>query len=487
MTHDSTPTIFPLSAVTRRIQQLLAEASLKSFWIRAEITSGRRKGGSFYCDLTEADNQGQVIARLRCTIWPRDLKRIEERFAARAVELQLADGTAAIFCCQLQYSPQYGLSLKVIDADPAFALGELEQRKREILEGLKKDGLLDLNSQQELPAVPLRIGVVTSANSAACADFIQTLRLSGYRFELQLADAVVQGMAAEQSVLKALERLSVLDCDLVAVIRGGGSKTDLSWLDNDRIARAISAQTCPVWTGIGHEIDTSVLDYVAHQSFKTPTAVAEELMARCVQADRFLDEGRERLKTVWTYRLTREQQWLERADTGLRNGVRKMLDIARSQLREAAMAPWTKVSDRLSRERVILGEKSLLLRQGGRTRIQQEQLRLQQAGKGLHRSSLQTIERADHRLALVKQSFRPGRILQRLDSEKNRLNDKQATLQAHDPGRIVQRGFAIIRDAGNQIITTTTAIERGEEVTVAMRDGQLKTTVNDIEQDKEPS
>lgn len=485
---SSPPTkVFPLSAITRRIQEILAPVAMKIFWVRAEITSGREKGGSFYCDLTEVDDSGRVIARMRCTIWNRDLKRIREKFKEQNVELQLDDGTSSIFCCQLQYSPQYGISLKVVDADPSFAIGELEKRKQEILEGLQRDGLLEFNRLLDVPAIPRHIGLITSAGSAAFADFKQTLSLSSYTISITLADTVVQGAGTEQGLLKALDRLAEIDCDLVAIIRGGGSKTDLSYLDNDAIARRIAHYPHPVWTGIGHEIDISVLDHVAHQSFKTPTAVGEELVARYVQADRYLSEAVDRLKTVWTFRLQGDTEWLERAVTGLQNGVRKMLDIARSELREAALAPWAKVSDRLSREQVILSENALRMKQTSRTCIEEQRTRLQRKAEHLEIGNIQIIDQAQHQLSLVSQSLNQGRILRRLHNEQDQLNTKLATLQAHDPKRIVQRGFALIKDADHNYILKTAELQQGQQVQVTMSDGQLTTTIDAIQPKEEPS
>ena len=124
---------FSLSAITGRIQQILQPAIGKRFWVKAEISSGRERGGSFYCDLVETDRSGKVIAKIQCNIWARDLDNIRTKFKRHELELMLDNGTLVGFECSLQYSSQYSLSLKVHDADPAFALGELELKKQEIL------------------------------------------------------------------------------------------------------------------------------------------------------------------------------------------------------------------------------------------------------------------------------------------------------------------------------------------------------------------
>jgi exodeoxyribonuclease VII large subunit len=344
-------TFFSLSAITNRVQEILQPSIGKLFWVKAEISSGRERGGSFYCDLVETSDSGEIIAQMRCTIWTRDLSNIKKKFNDSDLDLILDDGTVVGFQCSIQYSPRYGLSLKVNDADPAFALGELELKKKEILDRLKKEGLLEPNKQLYVPILPINIGLITSKGSAAYNDFINTLKQSNFGFWVYLADSMVQGNKTEQSVLNALETLEILDLELVLILRGGGSKTDLFALDNEQIARKIAAYKYPVWTGIGHEIDTSILDHVANRYFKTPTAVAEELVARFIEMKRHIEEAEHRFKSSWTYRLDIEKKYLESSTTGLIRGARKLLDNKSVNLRERANFLSSKVFDRLTREK----------------------------------------------------------------------------------------------------------------------------------------
>ena len=282
---------FNLSDITARIQAILQPHIGKSFWVKAEISSGRERGGSFYCDLVETDANGKITAQIRCNIWNRDLEKIRRQFKDYDLDLKLDDGTAVGFQCSLQYSPQYGISLKVVGADPAFAIGELELRKKEILDRLTKEGLLEPNKRLVVPMLPQRIGLVSSKGSAACNDIIQTFASSGFGFEILLADSVVQGLQTEKSVLRALNFLEKYNLDLIIIARGGGSKTDLFYLDNEAIARRVAEYPYPVWTGIGHETDFGILDQVANRYFKTPTAIAEEIVARFVRNEKAPGRG----------------------------------------------------------------------------------------------------------------------------------------------------------------------------------------------------
>ena len=344
-------TFFNLSAITCRIQEILQPYIGKTFWVRAEISSGRERGGSFYCDLVETNENGDIIAQMRCTIWSRDLAGIRKKFKDHDLDLILDNGTVVGLQCSIQYSPRYGLSLKATDADPTFALGELELKKKEILERLKKEGLLEPNKKLFVTTLPLNIGLITSHNSAAANDFINTLRQSQFGFRIYLADAIVQGNQAEASVINALIVLEKLALELVVIVRGGGSKTELFSLDNETIARKIAAYKYPVWTGIGHEIDISILDHVANRFFKTPTAVAEELVARFVEMKRHLDEAEHRFRSSWTYRLDIEKKYLENTKIGLTRGARKLIDNKNVNLKERANLLSSRVFDRLAREK----------------------------------------------------------------------------------------------------------------------------------------
>jgi len=210
------PRFFKLSDITGRIQKILQPHMGRLYWGKAEISSGRERGVSFYCDLVETDEHGKIIAQMRCTVWSRDLARIRKRFRDHDLNLILDDGTSVGFQCSLQYSPQYSLSLKVTGADPAFALGELELKKKELLNRLKKDGLLKPNKNIFVPSLPMKIGLITSKDSAACNDFIKTLKTSPFGFKIYLADAIVQGMQAENSVLNALVLIGILCFKLVS-------------------------------------------------------------------------------------------------------------------------------------------------------------------------------------------------------------------------------------------------------------------------------
>jgi exodeoxyribonuclease VII large subunit len=309
---------FTLSQVQKSVHQHLQPAlDAPAFWVAAEL-SDVSHNKHFYCTLVESV-EGRQVAKMRCHIWSGKLLAMKRRYAQDDLSFDLQNGTKVGLLCKVAYHDVYGLSLNAIDIDPNFALGELERRRRELLKRLTQAGLLDKNKKRKLPLLPQRIGLIASRDSASLSDFIRTLHSSPYGFVIWLAEAQVQGVETEASVMRALRRLESAELDLIVLVRGGGSRTELSFLDNETIARAIAHCRLPVWTGIGHETDTSVLDAVAAQAFRTPTAVAEMLVATFKEVDHLVAESRARLHKTIEMRLVSPRQRLE----ALRDGIRR--------------------------------------------------------------------------------------------------------------------------------------------------------------------
>ena len=190
------------------------------------------------------------------------------------------------------YAPTGRLGLKMSGIDPRYTLGEMALARDEIIRRLVAEGCSTETGRSRLPSVPLRVGVVSSIGTAAWHDFTQELRQSGDRISAPRVDVRVQGDGRVDMVAAAIRTSPVAtDLDVIVVIRGGGSRTDLATFDAEPIARAIAAAGVPVLTGLGHEIDRAVADEVAHLALKTPTACAGALIERGRRLSR-TDRGR---------------------------------------------------------------------------------------------------------------------------------------------------------------------------------------------------
>jgi exodeoxyribonuclease VII large subunit len=476
---------FSLSVVARRIEELLQPALERTFWLKAEISSGRERRGAFYCDLVESDAAGEVVAQMRCTLWGRDLARIRSTFREAGLDLVLEDGTVVGLLCRLQYHPRYGLSLAGIDMDPAVALGELELRRRRILDTLTRDGLLERNAQRPVPLLPNRIALITSAASAAYEDFVGTLMRSPYGFRVCLADSVVQGAATERALLDALDVVERIPVDLVVIVRGGGSRTDLAHLDSEAVARRIADFRLPVWTGIGHETDTSILDHVAGSRFKTPTAVAEALVARFSSVEWDLGEAGRRLQARWRERLREQFDWLRRQQVGLKQGTRKLLDMRRSQLLAAAEAVRGRVSGRMAQERTRLGMRRAGFQAATEARLRELRRLRAEAWLRLRRGAREGLRAASLSLSQRRERFALRRVLRRIEDERRALTQRLQTLRAADPRTALARGFSLTYTSEGALVRSIEELRAGQTTLTRFIDGRVESRVEKISEEED--
>lgn len=477
-----------LSAVARRLEALLEPAlrSTATFWLRAELSSGRERGGAFYCDLVETSPTGEIVAQMRCTIWARDLVRIRTRFREAGLDLDLRDGTEVGMLCRVSFHPRYGLALAGLDMDPSFALGELALRRRRILERLAAEGLLERNAERPVPLLPARIALVTSVGSAAYRDFVETLRRSPYGFRIYAADAQMQGDRSEASVLEALGVAARLPVDLVVIARGGGSRTDLASLDNEAIARRVALLPRPVWTAIGHEIDESVLDVVAARSFKTPTAAAEELVARFVAVDRQIEEARQRLSRVLRGQVRFRRERLRRAAIGLRQGSRKLLDLRRAELRNAATRLSGAVSGRLGARSAELAGAGRRLGTAAEVRLRLARTALGGARQRMARDTARSLRERRRALGGLRARLRPERVLRRLEAERRTLGAREQALLQAAPERALARGFSLSYDARGRLVRSISAVAPGDGLVTRLADGRIESEVRAVEEEEAP-
>ena len=246
-------------------------------------------------------------------IWRSAYATIASRFES-ATGQAITAGIAVLVRVLVTYHEVYGFSLQIIDLDAGYTLGEVERRRRETIERLKSDGIWDMNREVELNIPTLRIAVVSSATAAGFQDFRQEIARSPYRFELTLFESLMQGDAAERSVIDALMTIAERedDFDAVAIIRGGGSTSDLALFDSYDIATYVAQHPLPIFTGIGHDKDVSIVDMVAHTSCKTPTAVATMLVEMADNEMAIIEEYAERLRDSVVARINGERLRLER-------------------------------------------------------------------------------------------------------------------------------------------------------------------------------
>ena len=274
------------------IRRVIALNFREPIWIKAEANQVKQSRNNFYLNLVEKEKgKDKIIAEANGVLWARNYFFLKKKLG-EVIDQILVDGTEMLIKVKVDFNERYGLKLQIEDIDPAYTFGQTEIRRQEIIERIKKESLHELNSQFPLPSVIQKVAVLSSKTAAGFQDFKNQLSYNtyGYEYQIELYDIPVQGALLESKFLKALEDINSRsgEYDMVVIVRGGGSKLDLSWFDTYPIAKAIAEAELPVLTGIGHDIDFSIADMVAHTDLKTPTAVADFLIDHNLKFESYL-------------------------------------------------------------------------------------------------------------------------------------------------------------------------------------------------------
>ena len=267
---------YSLLELNEYIKRVISLNLSETVWVRCEISQANTTRGHVYLQLVEKQ-EDDIVAKSQGIIWSSTYLRLQKTLKENLNKL-LQDGMEVLLLVKVDFHEVYGLKLIVSDIDPTYSLGKMELKKQEVIAKLRSLQLMDLNSRIPLPIVVQRIAVLSSERAAGLKDFMAHLHNNqyGYIFKPELFSTAVQGQFVETEMLNQFDRIEErsAEFDAVVIIRGGGAKLDLVAFDAFDLSKRIAEFPIPVLTGIGHEIDLSVADMVAHTSFKTPTAVA---------------------------------------------------------------------------------------------------------------------------------------------------------------------------------------------------------------------
>lgn len=442
------------------IRQGIDKAHPLPYWVTAEISEKKvNVSGHCYLELVEKGGANHVPkAKASAVIWRSQYAMIASYFRSTTGQ-ELQAGMKVLVKVVVSYHALYGLSLQITDIDPAYTLGDMERQRLETIQKLKEDGVYDMNRELPLPCVMQRIAVVSSSRAAGYQDFMRELSVGPYRFEVTLFEAFMQGNGAEDSIVEALGRAAERyeEFDVLVMIRGGGSQSDLGCFNSYRLCSYLAQFPLPVLTGIGHDKDQSVADLVAAVALKTPTAVAVSLKDRMEQFEGELDASYRWLSEATRSLLHSETERLERAMTALNrlseSGVRTALfrmEQYRDALRHAVAAT--------------------IERQGARVEL--SSTRLHHATRFVFSNGLLRI---DHLREMLVQRCRDF-----LNDRSKSLALLEERIAAHDPRRILELGFAIVRGKGRRVADSE-ALQVGDTIEVEMKNRKLEAVVEKIE------
>jgi exodeoxyribonuclease VII large subunit len=299
-------------------------------WVAAEVVGlSENRTGHCYLELMEKNDAGVIVAKAKATIWASLYKQIKPYFL-RETGMPLAVGMTVALLVEVVFHPSYGPSLNVKDINPSFTLGNRLLQRNQVINRLHNEGVFDRNKELALPLLTRKIAVVTAQTAAGYGDFMNELTQNpwGFRFEVTLFPALVQGELAEASMVKALHEVAkqAENFDAVVIIRGGGSVADLACFDGYELAYTVTEMLLPVIAGIGHDRDVSVLDMVAAISLKTPTAVAQFLVQKMADVHQQVMGYQDRLTKSVQQLLQRQNQRLQTIEMVLPLSARRCIE-----------------------------------------------------------------------------------------------------------------------------------------------------------------
>lgn len=278
----------------------------KRLWLKAEVSAIKaRNGGHCYMELSQSD-EGGLVAKMNAIIWSSRYRFIAPYFES-VTGSPISEGMSVLVEVQVTYSQLYGFSLIINDIDPDYSVGVKEQERQRTIERLVSEGLMGMQKQHEFPALPYRLAVVSAPDAAGYRDFRKHVdeNVYGFRFDVTLFPALMQGAECPSSIISALDAVldSGADFDAVLVLRGGGSRLDLACFDDYGLSAVIAQYPLPVLTAIGHDQDFHVCDMVAYEYVKTPTALADYLIGIYEDEDARLSSYQTRAKLAFVNRL----------------------------------------------------------------------------------------------------------------------------------------------------------------------------------------
>ena len=301
------------------VRDAIESALPDEYWVEAELSECRENSGHCYMELIEKDELSNTpVARASAKCWRQTWGMVKPYFE-RVTGQPLRAGMKVLLQVYAQYHEAYGFSWSVSDIDPTYIIGDMARKRQEIIRQLKEEGVFDLQRELRLPTFAKRIAVISAESAAGYGDFCHQLEDNeyGFRFEVTLFPAIMQGEQVEQSIIAALNQIYELQSnhissltshfDCVVILRGGGATADLSGFDTLALAENVAQFPLPIITGIGHDRDESILDMVSNTKVKTPTAAAALLIDNLLRVLERLDDASQRITYAVNQRINSQK------------------------------------------------------------------------------------------------------------------------------------------------------------------------------------
>ncbi len=428
-----------------------------AYWIKAEIAKLNYypQSGHCYPDLVEKQ-QGVVKAQIRANLWAGNYGRINQKFVEVTGE-PLKDGQKILFLAKINFHERYGLALNILDVEPSFTLGEMAREKQLTIEKLKRENLLDENKKRTLPLLPKRLAVISVETSKGYSDFRNILEnnAEGYRFQLTLFPALLQGDGAVQSIRSQLNAIADRShqFDAVVIIRGGGGDVGLNAYDHYLLAKAVAQCPLPVITGIGHSTNLTVVQMVAYANKITPTEAAHFFLRRFQDFENRVDEAAEKLIRFSQNKLKTEKQAFLQMAGMFENQTRNLFQYYETH--------WNYVLKNFEQQSVQF--------------LSRQQNHFYRVISSLKYAPIQQTQFEKEKLLNVQKLLQIY-VQQRFRREKDRVDHVESKVDLMKPENILKKGYSISTMNG-KLLQSVKQVEKGREMITRLFDGEIKSII----------
>ncbi|WP_286739591.1 exodeoxyribonuclease VII large subunit [Psychrobacter sp. UBA3068] len=459
-------TVLRLSDYLSAVEMVIKQTFDHRVWVKAEIRNLSSKGGHYYFELAEKDDDGKVVASCRGNLWRFKATRVLAKFE-RATGMPLDRDLTVLLKVSAGFHAQYGFSLTIEDIDPSYTLGDLAKQYAQMVDRLTGEGLLNLNQQLPAPFDIEHVLVIAPEKAAGLGDFQadanRLARTGACHFHYH--HATFQGnhapaeirhaiISAQQQFQDTYQRLP----DLLVIIRGGGAVGDLAYLNDYELAALVAEQPIPVWVGIGHERDKVVLDEVAHTSFDTPSKVIAaisshlaQLIAQTLQYQAQIKQAAQRQLNTAEQQTARQLSRVQSQTTGRLTALQKDSDYAWRSIQQSAQRQ-VKQAARLTHE----------------------------LGTQMQASAYQQLSMASNDSQNYKKTIMQSSQQQLIQAQRDSVHLRDIVL-LHRPSRVLKQGYAILMDEKDkQILTSSAQLHPQQTVHIVLKDGKAKAQIIDI-------
>jgi len=455
-----------LSGLLNKVKSALQSSFVQAQWLIAEVANVQLRNGHYYLELTQTDSKGRQLAKTRAMIWSRTAQIILPEFEKNTGK-SIETGQKLLMLVNVNFHEQYGFSLQIEDIDASFSLGEMERALVELREKLRQEKRLESNKVYRIPHDFFRIAVVAPPKAAGLGDFkvdadrLEALGLCTFVYFTASfqGEKVLKELSNALNLIQSQILLNPSKYDAVVIIRGGGAKLDLQYLNQYAIAKSLSELQLPVITGIGHEKDNCILDEMAAMRCDTPSKVVHFIRGEIINNAQ-----------------TAQKNWLQIQQRSQFIVKKPIHEIERllNQVKQNSWQVWQGAQAKLAPLSYQIARKS-------RQTIETQKHYLKKQQMQISSLATQAVQLKKH---LINQSFQGvvAHSQNAIEYKQQSIKYSMQIILNSGPQTQMQRGFAITKNSQGKLITSVKQGQKEQQLTISYQDGDLNVQVLEFKQ-----